>query len=105
MIGTGVFVSAGFMADTMGPGLILFSWIVGGALAMAGARAYAAVAEIVPRSGGEYRFLSDLFHPWLGLLAGATSLLAGFSAPVASSARTAGPFAQTLFPGLDPFWV
>jgi APA family basic amino acid/polyamine antiporter len=102
MIGTGVFVSAGFMADTMSFGLILLAWLVGGMLAMAGARAYAAVAELVPRSGGEYRYLSDLVHPWLGYLAGWTSLLAGFSMPVATSAGTAGPFAATLIPGLDP---
>src|SRR5215471_15585110 len=101
MIGTGVFVSAGFMAASMTFGSILLAWLVGGILAMAGARAYAAVAELVPHSGGEYRYLSDLIHPWLGYVAGWTSLLAGFSAPVASSAAIAGPFAETLFPGLD----
>ncbi len=99
MIGVGVFLSAGFMAGAMGPGTILLSWLVGGALAMAGARAYASVATLVPRSGGEYRYLSDLFHPWLGYLAGWTSLLAGFSAPVASNAGAAGSFTETLFPG------
>jgi APA family basic amino acid/polyamine antiporter len=101
MIGTGVFVSAGFMADRMPPATILLAWVVGGVVAMAGARAYAAVSALIPRSGGEYRYLSDLFHPWLGTLAGWTSLLAGFAAPVASSAATAGPFAETLLPGLD----
>jgi basic amino acid/polyamine antiporter, APA family len=105
MIGTGVFVSAGFMAETMGPGAILLAWVVGGLLAMSGARAYAEVATRVPRSGGEYRFLTDLFHPWAGTLAGWTSLIAGFSAPVASSAATAGFFAATIFPGLDPTLV
>jgi len=102
MIGTGVFVSAGFMAAKMTFGAILLAWLVGGVLAMAGARAYAAVAELVPRSGGEYRYLSDLVHPWLGYIAGWTSFLAGFSAPVALAAGTAGPFAATLFPGLNP---
>jgi APA family basic amino acid/polyamine antiporter len=101
MIGTGVFVSAGYMAAKMSFGAILLAWFVGGVLAMAGARAYASVAELVPRSGGEYRYLSDLVHPWLGYIAGWTSLLAGFSAPVAASAATAGPFAETLFPGLS----
>lgn len=80
-------------------------WGVGGVLAMVGARAYAAVAELVPRSGGEYRYLSDLVHPSLGYLAGWTSLLAGFSAPVASNAAIAGPFAQTLIPSMEPRYV
>src|SRR5215470_3478916 len=102
MIGTGVFVSAGFMAASMSFGVILLAWLVGGVAAMCGARAYAAVAELVPRSGGEYRYLSDLVHPWLGYVAGWTSLIAGFSAPVAAAAASAGPFAETLFPGLNP---
>jgi APA family basic amino acid/polyamine antiporter len=105
MIGTGVFVSAGFMAETLTPPLILLAWVVGGALAMAGARAYAHIAAIVPRSGGEYRFLTDLVHPWAGTLAGWTSIVAGFAAPVASGAATAGFFAETVHASLDPTLV
>src|SRR5262245_33314738 len=89
MIGTGVFISAGYMAETMTPELILLAWVVGGVLSMAGARAYAQVARAVPRSGGEYRYLTDLMHPWVGTLAGWTSVVAGFAAPIASSAATA----------------
>lgn len=100
MIGAGVFLSAGFMAQDMGPGPILLAWVVGAALAMAGARAYAAVAELVPRSGGEYRYLSELVHPVLGYLSGWASLLVGFSAPVAVDALAAGAFASAVFPGL-----
>ena len=66
MIGAGVFLSAGYMAQTMSAGWILIDWVFGMALAMAGARAYAEVARLVPRSGGEYRYLSEVFHPWLG---------------------------------------
>jgi APA family basic amino acid/polyamine antiporter len=102
MIGAGVFLSAGFMAQSMTPGQILLAWVVGGLNALCGARAYASVAQIVPRSGGEYRYLSDLFHPYLGCLAGWCSLLVGFSAPVAVDALSAGSFAQTLGSPVDP---
>jgi basic amino acid/polyamine antiporter, APA family len=105
MVGAGVFLSAGFMAQDMGPGLILLAWVVGAVLAMAGARAYAEIAMALPRSGGEYRFLSELLHPFLGYLAGWASLLVGFSAPVAVSALAAGHFAATLFPSLAPHSV
>src|SRR5687768_15656354 len=101
MIGAGVFLSAGFMAQEMGPGLIMLAWVVGTAVALAGTRAYGAVARLVPRSGGEYRYLSELLHPSLGYLAGWTSLLVGFSAPIAVSAAAAGHFAATLVP-VDP---
>lgn len=100
MIGAGVFLSAGFMAQDLDAGQILLAWAVGTVLALAGARAYAAVAVLVPRSGGEYRYLSDLMHPLLGYLAGWTSLLVGFSAPIAIDAVAAAAFARTLWPAL-----
>ena len=102
MIGAGVFLSAGFMAQDMGPGPILLAWVVGAVLALAGARAYAELARLVPRSGGEYRYLSELLHPALGYLSGWASLLVGFSAPVAIDALAAGGFAKTIFPGAGP---
>jgi APA family basic amino acid/polyamine antiporter len=96
MVGAGVFISAGFMAQDLSPGLILLSWVLGSVIALSGARAYATVATWVPRSGGEYRYLSDLMHPALGCLAGWGSLLVGFSAPIAVDALAAGEFARTL---------
>jgi APA family basic amino acid/polyamine antiporter len=105
MIGAGVFLSAGFMAQDMGPGPILAAWVVGAILALSGARAYAEVARLVPRSGGEYRYLSELIHPALGYLAGWASLLVGFSAPIAADAVAAGDFAKTVFPGLSAQWM
>jgi APA family basic amino acid/polyamine antiporter len=105
MIGAGVFLSAGFMAQDMGPGAILLAWVVGACFALAGARAYSALAVMVPRSGGEYRFLSELLHPAVGYLAGWASLLAGFTAPIALDALAAGAFAATVFPGLSAQWT
>jgi APA family basic amino acid/polyamine antiporter len=105
MIGAGVFLSAGFMAQEMGPGPIMAAWVVGAGLALAGARTYAELARLVPRSGGEYRYLSELIHPSLGFLAGWASLLVGFSAPIALDALAAGAFARTVFPSLPPQWT
>ncbi len=102
MIGAGVFLSAGFMAQEMGPWAIMAAWLFGAFLALCGARTYGAVAGKVARSGGEYRYLSDLVHPFLGYLAGWGSLLLGFSAPVAVGAYAAGAFLNTLVDGPDP---
>lgn len=92
MIGAGVFLSAGFMAQDLRAGWILAAWAVGGLFAMAGARAYAEVALLIPRSGGEYRYLSELIHPAVGYLAGWASLLVGFAAPMAIGAFGAASF-------------
>jgi APA family basic amino acid/polyamine antiporter len=102
MVGAGVFLSAGFMAQDMAAREILLAWAVGAVIALCGARAYAQVTEWVPRSGGEYRFLSDLLHPALGYLAGWGSLLLGFTAPIAVDALAAGAFAATVFPEVEP---
>jgi basic amino acid/polyamine antiporter, APA family len=98
VVGVGVLTTTGYMAVHLGPRAILLAWLVGGVMAMAGAACYAELARAIPRSGGEYRYLSDLLHPFFGTLAGWTSLLVGFSAPVALAAATAGPFFATLLP-------
>jgi len=100
MIGAGVLTTAGFMALDLAPAHILLAWVIGGVAALCGARAYAAVAHAIPRSGGEYRYLSTLWHPMLGYLAGFTSLLVGFSQAVAADAQLAGNFSETLGIGL-----
>ena len=97
MIGAGVFLSAGFMAQELTAGWILAAWAIGAVLAMAGARTYAEAALLIPRSGGEYRYLSELLHPAVGYLAGWASLLVGFSAPMAISAFAAAAFAFAAF--------
>lgn len=100
MVGAGVFLSAGFMAQDLGPGPILIAWVVGMVLALCGALSYATLAELVPRSGGEYRYLSELMHPALGYLAGYGSMLLGFSGPVAIDAIAAAAFLKTLVPSV-----
>jgi APA family basic amino acid/polyamine antiporter len=102
MIGAGVFLSTGYMAQSLTPKQILLAWVVGAFLALAGARAYASIARVVPHSGGEYKYLSTLIHPALGYLAGWASLLLGFSAPIAIDAIAAGAFANTLVFWVDP---
>lgn len=101
-VGVGVLTNTGYMAGRLGPDEIMLAWLAGSVMALAGARSYAEIAAVIPRSGGEYRYLSDLWHPFLGSLAGWTSLLVGFSAPVALAASTVGPFLTTLLPGIPP---
>ncbi|HMG21175.1 MAG TPA: APC family permease [Kofleriaceae bacterium] len=101
MIGAGVLTAPGYMAMDLAPSYILLAWLVGGVAALSGARAYAAIAQAIPRSGGEYRYLSTLWHPMLGYLAGWTSLLVGFSQPVALDAQLVGYYAGTLGVGIN----
>jgi APA family basic amino acid/polyamine antiporter len=61
-------------------------WIAGGVLAFAGAMAYAELAALRPRAGGEYVYLREAFGPAAAFLTGWTSFVAGFSGAVAASA-------------------
>jgi basic amino acid/polyamine antiporter, APA family len=102
MIGGGIFLSTGFMMQNLGPGLILLSWMIGALIAICGATAYAQISQINGRSGGEYRYLYDYLHPFIGYLAGWASLLIGFSAPVAIDAFAAGAFLQKIGVNISP---
>src|SRR5260221_8601750 len=71
MIGTGVFTSLGFqVASIHSDAALIALWIFGGVAALCGALCYAELAAAIPRSGGEYRFLSRIFHPAIGFMAG-----------------------------------
>jgi APA family basic amino acid/polyamine antiporter len=105
MIGAGVLLSAGFSVQQMSAGPLLWSWVLGMGLALCGAKAYGAVAASITRSGGEYRYLSSLFHPFLGSLAGWGSLLIGFSGPIAIDAIAVGHFANKLGVHIDPLAI
>jgi APA family basic amino acid/polyamine antiporter len=87
MIGTGIFTTTGFLAGDLGsPVLVILIWVVGGALALAGALCYVELALNFPRSGGEYVYLKEAWGPAWGFINGWVSLFAGFSAPIAAAA-------------------
>lgn len=106
MIGTGVFTSTGFQAQSLhDPTTILLAWVVGGVLALCGAAAYAELGAMMPKAGGEYVYLREAYHPLIGFLSGWVSLFAGFSAPVAVAALAFGKYAAAVFPGLGDPWA
>ncbi len=105
MVGTGVFTTLGLQAVGVRDGFaLLLIWALGGLVALCGALSYAELSAAVPRSGGEYHFLSRIYHPLLGGLAGWVSVTVGFAAPVALAAMALGRYAATFHP-VSPQWV
>ena len=110
MIGIGIFTSLGFQIGAFtnrdggsqlahgGVFPIMLLWLVGGLLALCGALCYAELATALPRSGGEYNFLSRIYHPAVGFCTGLTSVTIGFAAPIAMSALTFGDYFCRTFP-------
>jgi APA family basic amino acid/polyamine antiporter len=101
MIGAGIFTTSGLlMGDLKKPLLMLALWLAGGVIALCGALSYGELGAAIPRAGGEYAFLSRLFHPLFGFLSGWVSFFAGFSAPIAASAIGFSEYLTRAFPGL-----
>jgi APA family basic amino acid/polyamine antiporter len=100
VIGGGIFfvpvVVAGLLPQ---PSIMLGVWLAGGALAFAGAMAYAELAAVRPHAGGEYVYLRDAFGPLAAFLTGWTSFVAGFSGAIAASAVALADYVGRFFPG------
>ncbi len=97
MIGTGVFTSLGYQVGPLPSGFaILCLWALGGIVALCGAFTYAEIAASFKKSGGEYYYLSQLFHPAIGFSAGWISLLVGFAGAISAVAIAIGEYAHEL---------
>lgn len=102
MIGVGVFTTLGFqVASLPSPFAVLMLWVLGAVGAFCGALCYGELGSMMPRSGGEYTYLSHIYHPAIGFLSGWVSIVAGFAAPIALTAIALGEYAGALLPGLD----
>src|SRR5580765_5840671 len=73
-------------------------WLAGGALAFAGAMAYAELAAARPHAGGEYVYLRDAYGPLAAFLTGWTSFIAGFSGAIAASAVALADYVARFVP-------
>lgn len=103
MIGTGIFTSLGFQVGDLPTGFAIMAvWAVGGLCALCGALSYAELGAALPRSGGEYNFLREIYHPAAGFLAGWISATIGFAAPVAIAAMAFGTYFTEVIPGTNP---
>lgn len=102
MIGAGIFTTSGLLLQSLNnPVLMLVLWLAGGFIALCGALSYGELGAAMPGAGGEYLFLSRLFHPIFGFLSGWVSFIVGFSAPIAASALGFGEYFTRAVPGLS----
>ena len=86
-VGIGIFTTSGLIAEELGSSVWLIAvWVLGGVLALIGAVCYSVLSVRIPKAGGEYAFLYPYYGRLPAFLSGWTSLLIGFSAPIAASA-------------------
>ncbi len=101
MIGTGIFISTGAIAETLPtPGGILLVWLFGGLLALAGALTCAELAASMPYAGGDYIYIREAYGRLMGFLSGWSSFLVTFSGAIAFLAVTLTGFLAFFMPAL-----
>jgi APA family basic amino acid/polyamine antiporter len=102
VIGGGIlFTPPQVAASVPSPWWFLSTWVVGGALAFAGAMAYAELASVRPRAGGEYVYLKSAFGRLAAFLTGWTSFIAGFSGAIAASAVVLAAYVGRFVPAAN----
>ena len=100
VIGIGIFTTPGFVAAMLpDKASMLGVWAAGGALAFAGALAYAELAARRPQAGGEYVYLRESFGGLAAFLTGWTSFVAGFAGAIAAGAVGLTAYLDRFVPG------
>jgi APA family basic amino acid/polyamine antiporter len=71
VIGTGIFLKAGIMSQTVGSAQwMLLAWVAAGILSFVGALVYAEIGSLFPKAGGEYVYMREAYGDLLGFLYG-----------------------------------
>lgn len=105
IIGAGIFINPYLVArDLDTPVLVLAAWAAGGAVALAGAFAYAELGQLLPRAGGQYVYLREAWHPVAGFLYGWALLFMIETGAIAAVAITFAEYTLRLagHPGASP---
>jgi APA family basic amino acid/polyamine antiporter len=102
MIGSGIFIVSADIARLLpAPGWLLLVWTLAGLLTVAGAWSYGALAAAMPRAGGQYAYLAELYGPLAGFLYGWTLILVIQTGTIAAVAVAFAKFTGVFFPDLS----
>ena len=102
VIGSGIFIVPKSMVLNVGtPGMVLFVFLFGGLLSLAGALTYAELAAMLPEAGGEYVYLREAYGPMWAFIYGWTQLLIAKSASIATLATGFYLYLANFFPLLE----
>lgn len=108
MIGIGIFVTTGAIAETLpSPGGVLLVWFLGGLLALTGALSCAELSASLPHVGGDYIYIREAYGKLMGFLSGWSSFLVTFSGAIAFLAVGFTGFLSFFIPALgsnEPFF-
>ena len=105
MIGSGIFIVSadiGRQVSEWCPGALLLVWLITGVMTVTGALAYAELAAMMPKAGGQYVFLREGLSPAAGFLYGWTLFTVIQTGTIAAVAVAFARFLGVLVPGITP---
>lgn len=103
VVGNGIYTNLGLQLLSVSSNFaILTLWLIGGICALSGALAYAELSSLMPHSGGEYYYLSRIYHPALGTMGGIMTQYGGMIAPTALASMAFAKYVSGIFPSYHP---
>ena len=99
MIGSGIFLLAGYAAASVpDSSTLILAWIGGGVMALLGAFAIAELSTRFPKTGGDFLYLHRVYGPFPAFLYGWMSLVIFESGSIAVLALFSAKYTQQFFP-------
>ena len=87
IIGSGIFLKPGIVLQDAGsPIIALAAWILGGLVTLASALSIAEIASNIPKPGGLYVYLEEIYGEKVGFLLGWVQSVISYPASVAAQA-------------------
>ncbi len=102
IIGSGIFLKPSIVLNDAGsPMIALAAWLAGGVITLASALSIAEISSNIPRPGGLYAYLEELYGPVWGFLLGWVQSVISYPASVAAQAIAFSVYADFFIPMTD----
>lgn len=102
VIGSGIFLVPKSMVQNVGSAeMVLFVFLFGGLLSLAGALTYAELSSAMPEAGGEYVYLREAYGPFWAFLYGWTQMWVAKSGSIATLATAFFTYLANFNPALE----
>ncbi|KAJ8791404.1 hypothetical protein J1605_004209 [Eschrichtius robustus] len=104
IIGSGIFISPKGVLEHCGSvGLALFVWVLGGGITALGSLCYAELGVAIPKSGGDYAYVTEIFGGLAGFLLLWSAVLIMYPTSLAVISMTFSNYVlQPVFPNCIP---
>ncbi|CAL8291915.1 unnamed protein product [Boreogadus saida] len=104
IIGSGIFISPkGVLEHSGSVGVALVVWVLGGGIAALGSLCYAELGVTIPKSGGDYSYVTQIFGGLVGFLVLWSAVLIMYPTTLAVIALTFSTYVlQPVFPECEP---